>query len=86
MVEDGFEFFYGFQEQHSHAAGPSLHHYRSCSLENVYKEKQVVWEEVLKKKIELPAPFLKIYNNCGEEQGTGRYRGRNGKQPQDRER
>ena len=63
--EDGFESYDGFQEQHSHAADPPLHHYRSCSLENVYKEKQVVWEEILKKEIELPAPFIEIYNNCG---------------------
>ena len=64
--EDGYEFLDGSQAQECHAAGPPLRHYRSSSLHTVYTEKEVVWKQITEKEVELPTPFIKIYDSQGE--------------------
>ena len=64
--EDGYEFLDGSQAQECHAAGPPLRHYRSSSLHTVYTEKEVVWKQIIEKTVELPTPFIKIYDSQGE--------------------
>ena len=73
-TQDGYEFMDGSEEPNCHAEGPPLCHFRNTSLEDVYLEKQKVFQHIIDENVEVPAPFLRIYGSdgmCTEERTFG---------------
>lgn len=62
---DGYEFCDGNGEHDTRPLGPHLHHFRNTSLNDIYKEKALLFQQIIDQGVELPAPFIKLYNKNG---------------------
>ena len=65
-VAQGYEFFDGAEEPDAHQEGPQLQHFRDVTLQQIYREKKSVWQEVCEQNITLPTPYIKLYSTSGE--------------------
>ena len=65
-TKDGYEFLDGKHEPDSHATGPRLFHFRSKTLEMVYKEKKLVFQLLLDHNVDLPTLYIKLYSEDGK--------------------
>ena len=62
-TDDGVEFFDGDSEEDYKAVGPSLHHFRSVSLEDIDALLLEQWEQCIAQNIELPALSIVTYGH-----------------------
>ena len=68
-VAEGYEFFDGTEEPDTRPEGPPLQHFRDVTLQEIYRMKQSVWQEVYEQNIVLPTPYIKLYSISGEYMG-----------------
>ena len=73
-INDGFEFFDGRSSAIVNTMGPSLEHFRQVSLEDVYKEKETTWNNIIKDNVQLPTFYIKLYSADGQLTGYKTYR------------
>ena len=58
-------FFYGDKDLERRVEGPTLNHYRSCSIEDIEKQSDKNWKHILENEIELPTHILRIFDENG---------------------
>ena len=66
MVEGNHRWVSIPNEPDSHATGPHLCHFRSKTLDLVYKKKKLVFQQLLNHNVDLPTPHIKLYNHDGK--------------------
>ena len=72
-TKDGYEFLDGTYEPESHAMGPHLFHFCSKTLEMVYKEKKLVFQQLIHQQVDLPTPYIKLYSHDGKYIGIRKF-------------
>ena len=55
-------------------AGPPLLHFRSTCMNNLQQCKQSNWKRLLEKMVELPTPFIRLYDEEGNYTGIRNYK------------
>ena len=66
--EDGFQFYDDIHDPDFHLLGPTLDHFRSFSLPDVYCKMSQDWDNILQNQIDLPSPKIRIYSADGSYQ------------------
>ena len=65
-TEEGYKFLDGTAEPAERCEGPPLHHFRDTTLEQVYKQKESIWPQIIEKRVVLPVPYIKLYDTDGQ--------------------
>ena len=65
-VENGYLFRDSSDDCNFHSSGPHLNHFRTTSLPDIYAAMSRDWNVILKEKIELPSPKIRVYNENGD--------------------
>lgn len=60
-----YEFLDGSEEEDFNSNGPIHQHFRNTPLPEVYKEKANTWTKIVNDNVELPTPYIKLYDNLG---------------------
>ena len=63
---NSFVFFDGDKDLECRVEGPTLNHYRSCSIEDIEKQSVKNWKQILENEIELPTHILHIFDENGD--------------------
>ena len=64
-TEEGYKFLDGTAEPAERCEGPPLHHFRDTTLEQVYKQKESIQQQIIEKRVVLPVPYIKLYDAQG---------------------
>ncbi len=72
-TEEGFEFHDGRNTPDTNTKGPQLKHFRSTSLDQIYTNKESIWNDLIHGGIELPTPYIKLYSEDGKFLGYKRF-------------
>ena len=65
-TSEGYEFNDGDDDPEFRIEGPTLLHFRSSSIENVEIRSTESWKHILLDKIDLPIPFVRLYDENGD--------------------
>ena len=66
---DNYIFHDGTNDPEYHPEGPALMHYRNASIESVCAHSELCWDDIIKKKIKMPAITIKLYDQDGSPTG-----------------
>lgn len=72
-TEGGFEFYDGRDAPDTQTNGPQLKHFRNTSLDQIYTNKECIWNDLIQGSVELPTPYIKLYSEDGKFLGYKRF-------------
>ena len=61
--DSGYQFRDADTDPPTQAEGPTLLHFRSTNIEHIHHQSQVQWRLLLDENVQLPTPFIRIFNN-----------------------
>ena len=61
--DSGYQFRDADTDPPTQAEGPTLLHFRSTKIEHIHHQSQVQWRLLLDENVQLPTPFIRIFNN-----------------------
>ena len=63
---DGFSFHDADSDPKFHSEGPSLLHFRSCSIQHMHERNRSNWKTIIDSKVALPTSILRMFDENGD--------------------
>ena len=63
---NSYNFHDADDDENAHEEGPQLLHFRDNNLDQLWKRNEQIWEQILERRVALPTPCIKLYDNKGK--------------------